>query len=131
MSNSPLMSDDDDTPPGSGKAEEYHATERGRIGGRAEFLWFVTGDRKRDQIFPLADIRRMEPPENPGTEVAYIHLSGITVVLHGVHLRRVLHRITTHCCAALYEFRPRQKRPGGGEPVIERMDFLDMTKASR
>jgi hypothetical protein len=120
-----------DRAPGETQSEEYKATEARRGGGRGEFLWFVTQDRKRDQIFPVADIRRMEPPDDPAREIAYIHLSGVSVVLAGTNLRRVLHRIMLNRCSALYEFRPGQQRPAKGEPVIERMEFLDMTKATR
>jgi hypothetical protein len=121
------VTDDDDTPPGDEPAEIYQATGPKRGGGGVQFLWFVTADKSRDQIFPIADIRRMEPPDKPA-EVAYIHFSGITVVLSGTNLRRVLHRIAMHRCVSVHEWRPDQKRPAKGEPVIERIDFVDLTK---
>lgn len=122
--------DEDDTPPGEEPVGIYTATGGRRGGGRGEFLWFVTADGKRDQVFPIADIRRMEPPDNPEKEVAYIHFSGVTVALFGTNLRRVLHRITMHRCAALYEAKSGQKKPLAGEPIIQRMEFLDLTKAT-
>ncbi len=52
----------------------------------------------------------------------------ITVVLSATNLRRVLHRIAMHRCVSVHEWRPDQKRPAKGEPVIQRIDFIDLTK---
>jgi hypothetical protein len=125
---SPQHDDDDDIAPGDIDTEAYQATGGRRGGGRGEFLWCVT-TRNEDLIFPLADLRRMEPP-SPADSTAYLHFSGVTVALSGVNLRRILHRITLQRCAALYEYKAGQKRPAGGEPVIEHIRFLDMTKAA-
>ncbi|MBS0445095.1 MAG: hypothetical protein JSR59_03995 [Proteobacteria bacterium] len=116
--------------PGEKDTHAYVATEGRRGGGRGEFLWFVTADGKRDQILPIADIRRMEPPDNTEREVAVIHFSGISVALTGANLRRVLHRIVLHRCSVLYEARAGQRKPPAGEPVIERIEFADLTKAT-
>jgi hypothetical protein len=120
--------DEDDTAPGDIETAAYQATEGRRGGARCEFLWFVTYDRTRDEILPLADIRRIEPPRDPQNEVAYIHFSGVSVRLCGVNLRRVLHRIAMQRCAALYELRPGQHRPDSSEPVIDRMEFKDTSR---
>ena len=123
------VTDEDDTPPSDEEAEEYHATGPKRGRGGVQFLWFVTADKTRDQIVPLADCRRMEPPSGGrGQGTAYIHFSGITAVLSGTGLRRVLHRIAMHRYGSLHELRPGQKRPAKGEPVIDRIEFLDLTK---
>jgi hypothetical protein len=114
---------DDDTPPGDETPEDYEATGPRRGGGMLQFLWFVTADRAGDRVLPMADIRRMEPPGPRGRE-AWIHFSGFSVRLVGTGLRRVLHRIAMHRCASLYELVPGQ-RVAPGEPVIERMEFLE------
>jgi hypothetical protein len=121
--------ENDDIPPGDSQNQDYHATEGRRGGGRGEFLWFVTADRAHDLILPLADIRRMDAPAAGREEVAYIHFSGVSVALSGVNLRRVLHRIAMQRCSALYQLRAGQTRPDAGEPVIEGMRFIDLTKA--
>ncbi len=125
------QTDEDDTAPGEIESDEYKATGARRGGGRGEFLWFVTSDGTRDQIFPVADIRRMEPPDDLGSEKAYIHFSGVMVVLTGKTLRRVLHRIALNRCSAVYEFRPGQRRAAGDLVIVESMRFLDTTKAPR
>ena len=122
--------EEDDTPPGDDGDLAYAATGTKRVAAPRQFLWFVTNDRKRDQIFPFADIRRMEPPDNPDKEVAFIHFSGVSVALFGRHLRKVIHRITINRTIALYEFRRGQTRPADDEPIIDRMEFMDMTKAT-
>ena len=122
------QNEEDDIPPGDDEAEAYYAIGPKRGGGSVQFLWFVTADRTRDQIFPLSDIRRMEPPDKPA-EVAYIHFSGVTAVIEGANLRRVLHRIAMHRCVSLHELRPGQAPPPAGEPVIRRIEFLDLTRA--
>ncbi len=126
--NQTKQNEEDDTPPGDEEAEAYQATGPKRGGGAVQFLWFVTADRTRDQIFPFADIRRMEPPDKP-VEKAYIHFSGVTAVIEGANLRRVLHRIAMHRCVSLHEIRSGQAPPPAGEPVIRRIEFIDLTKA--
>ena len=72
----------------------------------------------------------MEPSSGtePGQETAFIHFSGVSVRLTGTGLRRVLHRISMHRCGSLHELWPGQTRPAKGEPLIERIDFIDWTK---
>ena len=118
---------DDDIPPGQIEHEQYRATT-GRQGGAPLYLWFVTADHTREHILPIADIRLMEPPSDPRKEIAYIHFSGICVLMTGRHLRRVLHRITLQRCSAIYQYRHGQKPAPEGEPVIEAFQFLDLTK---
>jgi hypothetical protein len=121
--------EDDTTPPAYDDDEEYKATKMLRVGRMALELWFVKADGKGEQIFPLADMRRMEPPSDPQKEVAYMYFSGVRVELHGSHLRQVLKDICTHRCTELHEIRPGQKRPPAGQPVIERIYFGDLTRA--
>lgn len=123
--------DDDDSTPLDDIHEMYSAVGTKRVSAPRQFLWFVTSDGTRDQIFPFADIRRMEPPDKPGREVAYIHFSGVSVALMGRNLNKALHRITINRVVALYEYREGQKRPAEGEAIIERMEFMDMSKATR
>ena len=124
--------DEDDTPPGDEEGEPYRATGPKRGGGAVQFLWFATADQKKrpDQIFQVADIRRMEGPADLAAEVAFIHFSGVSVALSGVNLRRVLHRIAMHRCVSLHELRPGQVPPPKDEPVIRKIEFFDMTKAT-
>jgi len=122
---------DDETPPTEDIGDTYSAVGTKRVSAPRPFLWFVTADGLRDQIFPYADIRRMEPPDKPGREIAYIHFSGVTVALAGSNLAKALHRISINRVAALYEYRHGQQRPAPGETVIDRMEFLDMTRATR
>jgi hypothetical protein len=122
--------DEEDTPPGDEDAETYQATGPKRGGGAVQFLWFVLADREQgDIVFPIADIRRMDLPQNLVKEVACIHFSGAMVTLAGSNLRRVIHRIAMHRCVSVYELRQGQALPAKGEPVIRRIDFRDMTQA--
>jgi hypothetical protein len=128
MHKKPDLDDDDTTPPTYDDAEDYKATKMLRSGRMSLELWFVTATGRGEQIFPIADKRRMEPPGDPAREVAYIYFSGVRVDLHGVHLRKVLKDICTHRCTEIHEIRPGQKRPPAGQPVVERIVIGDMTK---
>jgi hypothetical protein len=41
----------------------------------------------------------------------------------------VLHRIAMHRCVSVHEWRRDQKTPPKGEPVIQRIDVIDLRKA--
>src|ERR1700684_4017726 len=123
-----VADDEDEKPPVYDDAEEYHATKKLRVGRQSFEIWFVTKDGRGEGIFPISDKRRMEPPDDPQREVAYIFFSGIRVELHGECLRQVLKDIATHRCSEVHEIRPGQKRPPKGEPVIDRIFIGDMTR---
>jgi hypothetical protein len=117
------MADDeeDDTPPGDEDSELYQPTAFRRT-AKLPFLWFVTRNRKNDYVLPLADIRRMEPPDGRDGREAFIHFSGLTVRMEGTGLRRVINRIVQLGCTSVHEYRPGQQKKAG-EPVIEKMEF--------
>jgi hypothetical protein len=125
----PEPDDEDlDVAPGETQTEAYRATT-GRQGGAPLYLWCVTEDPARAAIYPIADIRKMEPPAQTKNSVAFIHFSNESVGMYGDNLHRVLNRITLRSCSALYEIRPGQHPVTATEPVIRRMEFYDMTKA--
>ncbi len=123
------MADDEteDTPPGDEDSEVYQPTAFQRT-AKLPFLWFVTRNRDGDRVMPLADIRKMEPPDKDGCE-AFIHFSGFIVKLQGAGLRRVINRIVQLGCTSIHEYRPGQKTLPG-EPIIEKMEFFS-TKPAR
>jgi hypothetical protein len=123
--------EDDDLPPSYDDAEEYKATKMLRTGRMSPELWFVTADGKGECIFPIADKRLMEPPDDPSNEIAYIHFSGIRVALYGYNLRQVLKDICTHRCTEIRQIRPGQKRPTDGAAIIDRIVFGDLSKPRR
>jgi hypothetical protein len=128
---SPEDDDDTDEPP-LHDPQRYRATQ-GRRDGRGDFLWFVSSDGMRDEMLPLADIHRIEPPRGKvnGRDVVYMHFSGIMARLTGVDLARVVQRLSMRRCSALFELCPGQQRPPKGEPVIELIEFFDTSGAAR
>ncbi len=123
--------DEDDKAPVYDDREEYRATKMLTTARLAYELWFVKADGKGEVIFPISDKRRMEPPDDPEKEVAYIYFSGVRVELHGESLRQTLKDIATHRCSEVREIRPGQPRPPKGQPVIDRIFIGDLTKPVR
>ena len=112
-------------PPGDEAGEVYHATAFMRGGGKAGtgLIWFACKDGSRDRILQLANLREMEPGDVSGLR-AWLHFSGLDVLLEGTGMRQVAYRIFLGRCSIAHEIRPGQKPAKAGDPVIRNIRFL-------
>jgi hypothetical protein len=127
MSEAPAPDEYEDIglPPGDEASEVYHATAFMRGGGKAGtgLIWFACKDGSRDRILQLANLREMEPGDvNDGR--AWLHFSGMDVLLEGAGMRQVVYRIFLGRCSIAYEICPGQQPKKKDDPVIRTIRFL-------
>jgi hypothetical protein len=110
--------------PGDDDGELYEPTAFMRGGGRggSGLIWFSCVDASRDRILQLANLREMEPSDISGP-FAWLHFSGMDVVLEGTRARQVVHRVFLGRCSIIYEIRPGQKPKKPDAPVIRTIHF--------
>ena len=112
-------------PPGDEHSTVYNATDFVRSGGRGGggFIWFSCKDGGHDRVLQLANLREMEPGGLTGGQ-AWLHFSGMDVMLEGSRTREVVHRIFLGRCSIVREIRPDQQPEKTDAPVITAIRFF-------
>jgi len=93
----------------------------GRFGGG--FIWFCGGDGSRDRVLQLANLREIEPGKLADRQ-AWLHFSGMDVMLEGTRMREVVHRIFLGRCNIVREIHDGQQPEKADAPVVAAIRFL-------